>query len=293
MVKAISILGSTGSIGRQTAQAAGRLGIPVLALAARRDVDRLEEQARQFRPKYISVMDSAAAKELRARLSDTDIEIGEGEESLIAAATVEGADCVVTGISGSVGLRPTLAAIHQKRRIALANKETLVCAGEIVMAEAARCGAEILPVDSEHSAIFQSMAGRDKSELRRILLTGSGGPFRLDTRADARRHARARRASSELEHGREDQHRQRHDDEQRSGIYRGHASFRRDARSDQSHHPPGERHSLHGGAARRHGHRAARRGGYGSSHPVRAHVSRAARVGGEADGFRRARLHAF
>ena len=178
MVKAISILGSTGSIGRQTAQAAGRLGIPVLALAARRDVDWLEEQARQFRPKYISVMDSAAAKELRARLSDTDIEIGEGEESLVAAATVEGADCVVTGISGSVGLRPTLAAIHQKRRIALANKETLVCAGEIVMAEAARCGAEILPVDSEHSAIFQSMAGRDKSELRRILLTGSGGPFR-------------------------------------------------------------------------------------------------------------------
>ena len=141
MVKAISILGSTGSIGRQTAQAAGRLGIPVLALAARRDVDRLEEQARQFRPKYISVMDSAAAKKLRARLSDTDIEIGEGEESLVAAATVDGADCVVTGISGSVGLRPTLAAIHQKRRIALANKETLVCAGEIVMAEAARCGA--------------------------------------------------------------------------------------------------------------------------------------------------------
>lgn len=178
MVKAISILGSTGSIGRQTAQAAGRLGIPVLALAARRDVNRLEEQARQFRPKYISVMDAAAAKELRERLSDTDIEIGEGEESLIAAATVAGADCVVTGISGSVGLRPTLAAIHQKRRIALANKETLVCAGEIVMAEAARCGAEILPVDSEHSAIFQSMAGRDKSELRRILLTGSGGPFR-------------------------------------------------------------------------------------------------------------------
>ena len=149
-------------------------------------MDRLEEQARQFRPKYISVMDSAAAKELRARLSDTDIEIGEGEKSLVAAATVEGADCVVTGISGSVGLRPTLAAIHQKRRIALANKETLVCAGEIVMAEAARCGAEILPVDSEHSAIFQSMAGRDKSELRRILLTGSGGPFRGWTREQTR-----------------------------------------------------------------------------------------------------------
>ena len=161
MVKAISILGSTGSIGRQTAQAAGRLGIPVLALAARRDVDRLEEQARQFRPKYISVTDSAAAKELRARLSDTDIEIGEGEESLVAAATVEGADCVVTGISGSVGLR-------------------------LIQPEIRHDIAEILPVDSEHSAIFQSMAGRDKSELRRILLTGSGGPFRGWTREQTR-----------------------------------------------------------------------------------------------------------
>ena len=178
MVKAISILGSTGSIGRQTAEAAGRLGIPVLALAARRDVNLLEEQAHRFHPKYIAVTDSTAAKELRSRLAGSGIEIGEGEESLTAAATVEGADCVVTGVSGSVGLRPTLAAIHKKMRIALANKETLVCAGEIVMAEAARCGAEILPVDSEHAAIFQSLAGRDKRELRRILLTGSGGPFR-------------------------------------------------------------------------------------------------------------------
>ena len=184
MVKAISILGSTGSIGRQTAQAAGRLGIPVLALAARRDVDRLEEQARQLRPKYISVMDPAAAKNLRERLSDTDIEIGEGEESLIAAAAVEGADCVVTGISGSVGLRPTLAAIRRKRRIALANKETLVCAGEIVMPRAAETGAEIVPVDSEHSAIFQCLMGRKKGELKKILLTGSGGPFRGKNRAE-------------------------------------------------------------------------------------------------------------
>ena len=178
MTKAISILGSTGSIGRQTAQAAGRLGIPVLALAARRDVDRLEEQARQFRPKYISVMDSAAAKELRARLSDTDIEIGEGEESLIAAATVEGADCVVTGISGSVGLRPTLAAIHQKRRIALANKETLVAGGELVMDAAAKAGVKLLPVDSEHSAIFQCLEGNQNRPVKKILLTASGGPFR-------------------------------------------------------------------------------------------------------------------
>ena len=167
MVKAISILGSTGSIGRQTAQAAGRLGIPVLALAARRDVDRLEEQARQFHPKYISIMDPTAAKELRGRLSDTDIEIGEGEESLVAAATVEGTDCVVTGISGSVGLRPTLAAIHQKRRIALANKETLVCAGEIVMAEAARCGAEKVSLYCLEGYDEMPMGEEDRSECER------------------------------------------------------------------------------------------------------------------------------
>ena len=178
MVKGISILGSTGSIGRQTADAAGRLGIPVLAIAARRDVDLLEQQARTLRPRYVGVYDPEAAETLRQRLSDTEIRVEAGEESLISAAVIEGADCVVTGVSGSIGLKPTLAAIHARRRIALANKETLVCAGEIVMAEAARCGAEILPVDSEHSAIFQCLAGRDKRELRKILLTGSGGPFR-------------------------------------------------------------------------------------------------------------------
>ena len=178
MVNAISILGSTGSIGRQTANAASRLGIPVLALAARRDVDCLERQARELHPKYIGVFDASAAAELRRRLADMRVEIGEGESGLIAAALIDGADCVVTGVSGSIGLKPTLAAIRAKRRIALANKETLVCAGEIVMAEVARCDAEIVPVDSEHSAIFQCLTGRKPGELRRILLTGSGGPFR-------------------------------------------------------------------------------------------------------------------
>ncbi len=178
MVKGISILGSTGSIGRQTAEAAGRLGIPVLAIAARRDVELLEKQARELHPRYVGVFDPSAANQLRERLSDTDITVEEGEGSLVAAACVDGADCVVTGVSGSIGLRPTLAAIRAGRRIALANKETLVCAGSIVMSEAARCGAEILPVDSEHSAIFQCLAGRDRRELRQILLTGSGGPFR-------------------------------------------------------------------------------------------------------------------
>ncbi len=186
MVKAISILGSTGSIGRQTAAAARRLGIDVAALSARRDIVRLEEQAREFRPRYVSVLDKDAGEELRRRLSDTDIQVGTGEESLVAAAVMDGTDCVVTGVSGSIGLRPTLAAIRKKKRIALANKETLVCAGEIVMAEARRWGAEILPVDSEHSAIFQCLTGRDRRELRRILLTGSGGPFRGWTREETR-----------------------------------------------------------------------------------------------------------
>jgi len=178
MVNGIAILGSTGSIGRQTAEAASRLGIRVEALSARRNVDRIEKQARTLHPRYVAMYDPAAAEELRARLSDTDIEVGAGEKALCAAAVIEGADCVVTGVSGSIGLRPTLAAIRAGRRIALANKETLVCAGDIVMAEAERFGAEIIPVDSEHSAIFQCLTGRGKGELRRILLTGSGGPFR-------------------------------------------------------------------------------------------------------------------
>lgn len=178
MVQGITILGSTGSIGRQTAQAARRLGVPVLALSARRDVDRVEAQAREFHPRFVAMYDPSAAADLRIRLADTDIQVGEGEQALIDAAVIDGADCVVTGVSGSIGLRPTLAAIREKRRVALANKETLVCAGEIVMGEAARYGAEIVPVDSEHSAIFQCLAGRNRKELRRILLTGSGGPFR-------------------------------------------------------------------------------------------------------------------
>lgn len=178
MVKGISILGSTGSIGRQTAAAASRLAIPVVALSANRDIDRLEQQARQFMPQYVSVYEEEAGRVLRDRLSDTDILVEWGPESLTKAAVAEGADCVVTAVSGSVGLGPTLAAIDQKRRIALANKETLVCAGDLVMSAAAEKGAEILPVDSEHSAIFQCLTGRKKEELRRILLTGSGGPFR-------------------------------------------------------------------------------------------------------------------
>ena len=178
MTKTIALLGSTGSIGQQTLEVARELGLTVAALTAHTNIDLLEQQARQFRPRLAAVYDPDAARVLRERLSDTDIQVLAGEEGLLAAATAEEADTLVTAVMGSVGLAPTLAAIRQGKRIALANKETLVCAGELVMAAAAEYGAEIIPVDSEHSAVFQCLQGcRDRGELRRILLTCSGGPF--------------------------------------------------------------------------------------------------------------------
>ena len=197
MTKTISLLGSTGSIGRQTLQVARELGLTVAALTANRQVDLLERQAREFHPQLAVLYDRDAARQLRLRLSDTDIQVAEGPEGLLLAAQLPQADTVVTAVMGSVGLEPTLAAIRQKKRIALANKETLVCAGELVMAQAERWGADIVPVDSEHSAIFQSLQGcRDRNEVRRLLLTCSGGPFfgmkteelRGKTKADALKH---------------------------------------------------------------------------------------------------------
>ena len=178
MSKSISVLGSTGSIGRQTLQVAEELGLRVTALTAGRQIDLLEQQARQFRPCLAAVYEESAARELRERLRGLPIEVMSGMEGLVAAAELAEADTVVTAVMGSVGLEPTLAAIRKKKRIALANKETLVCAGELVMAETKKYGAEIVPVDSEHSAIFQSLQGcKDKGEIKRLLLTCSGGPF--------------------------------------------------------------------------------------------------------------------
>lgn len=178
MVNALSILGSTGSIGKQSIAAAQHLGIPVRALTAQRKTDLLEQQARLLDPEYVAVFEEEAARDLKVRLADTSVRIGSGLEGLMEAATLSSVDCVVTAVSGAIGLRPTMAAIREKKRIALANKETLVCAGDVVMKAAGEQGAEIVPVDSEHSAIFQCLMGRDPSELRKILLTGSGGPFR-------------------------------------------------------------------------------------------------------------------
>ena len=198
MVKCVSILGSTGSIGRQTLDVISRLpGIRVGALTAGKSVERMEDQCRAFHPQLAVMATPEAAQALADRIQDLPIRVSYGEAGLMEAAALPESDCVITAVVGMVGLKPTLAAIHAGKRIGLANKETLVCAGELVMAEAEKYGAEIIPVDSEHSAIFQCLMGcSDRREVKRLLLTCSGGPFfgmsREDlntvTKADALRH---------------------------------------------------------------------------------------------------------
>ena len=185
MTKTITILGSTGSIGRQTLSVADELGLRVAALTAERNVELLEAQCRQYRPELAVLTDKAAAEELKVRLADMNIRVLAGAEALCEAAALPEADTVVVAVCGFAALRPTLTAIHAKKRIALANKETMVCAGEIMQAAARESGAEIIPVDSEHSAIFQCLMGcRDRAEVKRLILTCSGGPFFGKTREE-------------------------------------------------------------------------------------------------------------
>ena len=198
MVNYVSILGSTGSIGRQSLDIISRLPqIKVAALTAGASVERMAQQCRQFQPELAVMATEEAANALAREIADLPIRVSWGEAGLIEAAQIPKADCVITAVVGMVGLKPTLAAIRAKKRIGLANKETLVCAGELVMAEAKRYGAEIIPVDSEHSAIFQClMGGKDKKEIKRLILTCSGGPFfgmirqqlQQVTKADALKH---------------------------------------------------------------------------------------------------------
>ena len=178
MIKCVSVLGSTGSIGRQSLDVIDHLGIRVAALTAGSNVERMAEQCRKFRPQLAVMAGREAAESLGKLICDLPVRISWGEEGLIEAATIPDAECVITAVVGMVGLKPTLAAISKGKRIGLANKETLVCAGELVMADAAKYGAEIIPVDSEHSAIFQCLMGSHrKEEVKRIILTCSGGPF--------------------------------------------------------------------------------------------------------------------
>ncbi len=197
MVRCVSILGSTGSIGRQSLDVISRTDILVAALTAGTNVQLMAQQCQQFHPQLAVMATKEAAMELSGLLRDTDTRVMWGEEGLIAAATIEPADCVITAVVGMLGLKPTLAAIRAGKRIGLANKETLVCAGELVMQEAEKYQTQIVPVDSEHSAIFQCLMGvHDPKEIHKIILTCSGGPFygmdkeqlRHVTKADALKH---------------------------------------------------------------------------------------------------------
>ena len=197
MVNCVSILGSTGSVGRQTLDVVEHLHIPVAALTAGTNVERMAQQCRKFQPALAVMATQEAAQALKNEIAGLPTQVAWGEEGLIRAATMPQADCIITAVVGMLGLKPTLAAIREKKRIGLANKETLVCAGELVMKEARKCGAEIIPVDSEHSAIFQClMPSLDCRQVERIILTCSGGPFygmtreelKKVTKADALRH---------------------------------------------------------------------------------------------------------
>lgn len=196
-MKTISVLGCTGSIGRQTLDVARHLGMRVCALTAGSNVERMARQCQEFRPALAVMATQELAESLSQEIADLPVSVRWGREGLLAAASMPEAELVITAVVGMVGLEPTLAAIHAGKRIGLANKETLVCAGELVMAEAERWGAEIIPVDSEHSAIFQCLAGcQDRHQVRRLILTCSGGPFfgqkrqelEYVTRAEALKH---------------------------------------------------------------------------------------------------------
>ncbi|MGI6170148.1 MAG: 1-deoxy-D-xylulose-5-phosphate reductoisomerase [Butyricicoccus sp.] len=185
-MKKLSILGSTGSIGSQTIDVLDSIDAQVCAITVNTNIEQAESQARLLHPQLVGVYDEKKASDLRVRLADTDIRVVSGMDGLIEAATLPAVDTVVTAVVGMVGLLPTLAAIDAGKDIALANKETLVCAGQIVMRRAREKGVAILPVDSEHSAIFQCLQGRADNAIRRILLTASGGPFFGKTREEMR-----------------------------------------------------------------------------------------------------------
>ena len=178
MTKSLSILGSTGSIGTQSLDVARLRGYTVEALTAYSDVARMEAQIREFHPKTVAMVEEKAAADLKVRVADTNTKVLSGKDGVCACARADGADTVLNSVVGMAGLEPTLAAIDAKKKLALANKETLVAGGQLVMEAAKKNGVSILPVDSEHSAIFQALQGRPaNAALKKIILTASGGPF--------------------------------------------------------------------------------------------------------------------
>lgn len=184
MKRSVSILGSTGSIGTQALEVCEVHGIEVKALAAKRNEELLEKQVRKFKPKLVCLYDENAYRGMKVRLADLSVQLVTGMEGLCEAATLPEADIILNSVVGMIGLQPTLAAIHAGKDIALANKETLVTGGELVMKAAAEKGVKIYPVDSEHSAIFQCLQGYSGCRVNKILLTASGGPFFGKTRSE-------------------------------------------------------------------------------------------------------------
>ena len=178
MSRKVTVLGSTGSIGRQSLEVITACGMEAVALAANSSAERMEEQARRYRPVIAALADERAAADLRVRLADTNVHVLSGLEGVLEAAALPSADTAIAALVGMAGLRPTLASIREGKRVCLANKEALVCAGPLVLEEAKDYGAKICPVDSEHSALFQCLeANRDRGEVKRLILTCSGGPF--------------------------------------------------------------------------------------------------------------------
>lgn len=184
-MKKIAILGSTGSIGTQTLDVVRKNGdIQVLGISAGRNIKMLEEQVREFSPRLVAAWEEDAAKELKSRISDTETKVVSGMDGLLELSAMPDTEILVTAIVGMIGIRPTIEAIRAGKDIALANKETLVTAGHLIMPMAKEYGVKILPVDSEHSAIFQAIHGEEKKEIKKLLITASGGPFRGKTREE-------------------------------------------------------------------------------------------------------------
>ena len=269
-MKKIAILGSTGSIGTQTLEIVReQKDICVRALAAGNNIDLLEQQIREFHPVLASVQSEEKAADLRQRLRDMDIKIVSGMDGLIEVATEPQAEILVTAVVGMLGLRPTVEAIKAKKTIALANKETLVTAGHLIMPLAKECGVPILPVDSEHSAIFQSLNGERQNRIAKILLTASGGPFRGKKREELRAgYLRGCLEASELEHGQKNHGRFGDPCKQRAGGHGSKVAVWCGIRTDSGGRASAERHSFDGGIRGRCSDCTAWYTGYASADPV-------------------------
>ena len=278
-MKRIAILGSTGSIGTQTLEVVeNNQDIQVTALAAGSNIRLLEEQIRKFHPTLACVWDEKKAAELRTNIADLSVKVVSGMDGLLEVAVQPEAEILVTAIVGMIGIRPTIAAMKAGKDIALANKETLVTAGHIIMPLAKEVGVKILPVDSEHSAIFQSLNGEDKKAIDKILLTASGGPFRGCAAGGCVK-------ASELDDGTQAHHRFLHHGQQGTGGHGSPLVLRCGNGSGTGCGTAAECHPFHGAVCGRRSHCAARHSGYEAADPVCALLPGTKIFAGRASGF--------